>query len=83
MGVGGGGWGSCQWKPKYLVPIKYPVHELLGIITRFLFGFIKRPALLKTSVLKKTFFRLRLKLQIIKLATNNYLIITFHMEKCF
>ena len=32
----GGRWKpKYQWKPKYLAPIKYPVYELLGIITRF------------------------------------------------
>ena len=45
-------------------PIKYPAHKLFGIVTRFFVSFIKVPVLLKTSDLKKTFFRLCLKLQI-------------------
>ena len=49
------GWGSCQCKPKYLVPIKYPVHKLLGIVTRFLVSFIKVPVLFKIFILKKLF----------------------------
>ena len=57
MGWGGGDgrWESHQYKPKYLVPIKYPVHKLLGTVTRFLVGFIKGPVLLKISVPEKLF----------------------------
>lgn len=47
----------------YIILIKYLVHNLLGIVTKFFVRFIKAPVLLKISVLK-TFFCLRLKLQI-------------------
>ena len=41
------GWGSCQYTPKYLVPIEYPVHKLYEIVTGFLVSFIKVSDLLK------------------------------------
>ena len=47
----------------YIILIKYRVHNLRGIVTKFFVRFIKAPVLLKISVLK-TFFCLRLKLQI-------------------
>ena len=77
-GVGGGtrGWGSCECKPKYLEPIKYPFCKPLGIFTRFLVNFIKVTVLFKISVLKNIFSVCIWNCKLIKFATNNHLIIT-------
>ena len=48
------GLGLCQCKTKYLVTIKYPVHKLLGINTRFLV-LSKYLSCLKYMFLKKRF----------------------------
>ena len=48
------GLGLCQCKTKYLVTIKYPVHKLLGINTRFLV-LSKYLSCLKYLFLKKRF----------------------------
>ena len=79
---GAEGWGSHQCKPNYLVPIKYPVHKLLGIVTRYLVCFIKGPVLLKITVPEKLFSVCVWNCKSIKFAKNNHLIITFHMENC-
>ena len=38
------------------ISIKYLVHKLLGVVTRFFVSLIKVPTLLKISVLKKNIF---------------------------
>ena len=38
-----------------IILIKYLVHKLLGIVTRFLVSFIKVPVLLQISAVKKLF----------------------------
>ena len=65
----------------HIILIKYLVHKLLGIVTRLFVSLIKVPVLLQISALKKLFPVCVQICQLIKVAMNIHIIITFHMEK--